>query len=103
MALHPDKLRAAHEELDRLVGTDRLPTIADRPNLPYIDAVIKETMRWHPALPLGMPYPPVSSRLLQWLSACGHVGLARCTAQSDVYEGYTIPKGTIVIPNAWCV
>ncbi len=40
-------------EIDAVVGADRLPTIGDRTRLPYVNAVIKETMRWHPALPLG--------------------------------------------------
>ena len=32
-----------------------------------------------------------------------HTGIARCTSEEDVYEGYTIPKGTIVMPNIWFV
>ena len=32
-----------------------------------------------------------------------HAGIARCTSEDDVYEGYTIPKGTIVMPNVWFV
>lgn len=53
MALNPEKLRIAQEEIDRVVGVDRLPTVNDRARLPYVNAIIKETMRWHPALPLG--------------------------------------------------
>ncbi|KAI0666405.1 cytochrome P450 [Trametes maxima] len=82
MALHPDKLRKAQEEIDRVVGTERMPLISDRPDLPYVDALIKETMRWHPTLPLS---------------------IARSTAAEDVYEGYRIPKGTIVMPNVWAI
>ncbi|TFK80436.1 cytochrome P450 [Polyporus arcularius HHB13444] len=82
MALHPDKLRLAQAEIDAVVGTDRLPTIGDRTHLPYVNAVIKETMRWHPALPLG---------------------IARSVTKDDIYNGYHIPRGTIVIPNVWAV
>ncbi|KAI0743770.1 cytochrome P450 [Daedaleopsis nitida] len=82
MALNPDKQRLAQEEIDRVVGTERLPTINDRPRLPYIAALIKEVMRWNPAVPLG---------------------LARCTTQDDVYEGHFIPKGTSVLTNVWYV
>ncbi|EJF59311.1 cytochrome P450 [Dichomitus squalens LYAD-421 SS1] len=82
MALHPDKLRKAQAELDEIVGTERMPKISDKVNLPYVNAVIKETMRWHPALPLS---------------------IARCTSDDDVYEGYDIPKGTIVMPNVWSI
>ena len=53
MALNRDKQRLAQEEIDRVIGTERLPTIKDRPNLPYVNALIKEVMRWNPAVPLG--------------------------------------------------
>lgn len=53
MALHPETLRKAQAELDLVVGTERMPRIDDRASLPYVDAVIKETLRWHPAVPLG--------------------------------------------------
>ncbi|KAH9929334.1 cytochrome P450 [Fomitopsis serialis] len=45
MVLHPAVYKKAQEELDRVVGNTRLPTLEDRPNLPYIDCVIKETYR----------------------------------------------------------
>lgn len=53
MLLHPDVVRKAHEELDKVVGRDRLPTFQDRPNLPYIECVLKEVLRWNPATPLS--------------------------------------------------
>ncbi len=58
LALHPDKLRKAQTELDEVVGTERMPKISDKASLPYVNALIKETMRWHPALPLSMPPNP---------------------------------------------
>ncbi|KAJ7626268.1 cytochrome P450 [Mycena polygramma] len=82
MALHPDKQRLAQAEIDEIVGYERLPTISDLPNLPYVNAVIKETMRWHPVLPLG---------------------IARRTTEDTTYEGYFIPQNTIVMPNVWAV
>jgi cytochrome P450 len=54
MALNPDKQRLAHEEMDRLIGGGRVPQLSDRHTLPYLEATIKETIRWHPALPLSM-------------------------------------------------
>ena len=53
MQLYPEVQRKAQEEIDRVIGNDRLPTIADRPNLPYIEMVIKELLRWNPVAPLG--------------------------------------------------
>ena len=43
LLLHPEVQKRAHEELDRVVGKN-LPTIKDRPNLPYIDAIFKESL-----------------------------------------------------------
>lgn len=53
MALHPDVQRKAQVQLDEVVGTDRLPEFSDLDSLPYIDAIVKELMRWKPVLPLG--------------------------------------------------
>ncbi|KAG5635497.1 hypothetical protein H0H81_011032 [Sphagnurus paluster] len=53
MALNPDKQALAQAEIDRVVGRERLPVIADRPDLPYLEALIKETLRWYPVVPLG--------------------------------------------------
>jgi hypothetical protein len=51
--LYPDVQRKAQEEIDRVVGDDRLPTFADRELLPYVDALSKEVMRWNVVAPLG--------------------------------------------------
>lgn len=53
MALYPETQTKARAELDRIVGRDRLPCFADRDNLPYLNACVKEVFRWQPALPLG--------------------------------------------------
>jgi cytochrome P450 len=51
--LFPDVQKKAQEELDSVIGRERLPTIDDRSTLPFIDAVCKETLRWRPVTPLG--------------------------------------------------
>ena len=53
MLLSPDVQKKAQGELDSVIGRDRLPTFEDRPGLPYVDAVCKEVLRWHPVLPAG--------------------------------------------------
>ena len=45
MSLYPEVQQRAHKEIDRVIGTDRLPTFADRKNLPYVDAIVKEALR----------------------------------------------------------
>jgi cytochrome P450 len=46
MLHEPEVQKKALEEITRVVGTDRLPTLEDRPHLPYITAIVKETYRW---------------------------------------------------------
>jgi len=53
MVLHPDIQEKAHRLIENVVGTKRLPTFQDRSSLPYIDAILRECLRWHPVLPLG--------------------------------------------------
>ena len=50
-----ERTEKAQQELDRVVGRDRLPTFEDRPTLPYITNVVKETLRWKAVSPLGEP------------------------------------------------
>ena len=102
MALHPETQRRAQEEIDRVIGSERLPTINDRAHLPYVNAVIKETMRWRPAVPMGT-YGSMCSNLGNIDLGFPLLGLARVVAQDDIYEGHFIPKGTIVLPNCWFV
>lgn len=41
---HPRVVRKAHEELDRVIGTSRMPTFGDEKDLPYIRAIVKEVI-----------------------------------------------------------
>ncbi|KAG1879039.1 cytochrome P450 [Suillus subluteus] len=82
MVLYPDIQKRAQAEIDSVIGRDRLPTFEDRASLPYIDAVMRETFRWQPVAPLGVPH---------------------ATSSDDVYDGYFIPKGTIITHNIWSI
>ena len=53
MVEHPRVWKRAQAEIDAVVGTDRLPEFDDRPSLPYVDAIIREVLRWRPVLPLS--------------------------------------------------
>ncbi|KAJ5623806.1 hypothetical protein N7510_000115 [Penicillium lagena] len=80
MMLFPDVQKKAQTEIDTLTGERRLPTISDRKELPYIDAVVKEALRWHTVAPLGVPHK---------------------TDEDDMVDGYLIPKGALLLPNIW--
>jgi len=82
MVLYPDVMLRAQKEIDEVVGRDRLPNFGDYDKLPYIQATVKEVLRWRPVAPLGVP---------------------RRAAESDWYEGHYIPKGALVISNIWAM
>jgi len=73
-------VRKAQEELDRVVGCERLPQISDQEYLPYISALIKELLRWSCPIPIGAP---------------------KRVREDDVYKGYFIPAGATIVENVW--
>jgi cytochrome P450 len=54
MVLYPEVQKKAQAELDNVVGEDRLPQFDDRPDLPYLEAIVKEVFRWIPVAPTGL-------------------------------------------------
>ena len=54
MALYPEIQARARAEVDAVVGRERLPTVEDVPHLPYVNATVKEILRWSPVAPMGM-------------------------------------------------
>jgi hypothetical protein len=54
MILFPHVAKKAQNELDVVVGLDRLPSFEDRPHLPYVNALVKELLRWNSVTPLGV-------------------------------------------------
>ncbi|UMM32552.1 hypothetical protein L5515_006298 [Caenorhabditis briggsae] len=65
-----------HQELDRIIGSDRLITTADKNDLPYLNAYINESQRFTNLVPLNVPHP---------------------TSRDTVINCYSIPKGTGVV------
>ena len=53
MVLHPNVVKRAQDEIDRVVGKERLPSFRDREKLPYINALVKEVLRWDAVGPTG--------------------------------------------------
>ena len=60
MSLYPDIQKKAQEEVDRVVGPRRLPNFEDYDRLVYVKAIILETLRWLPVLPMGVQVDAVS-------------------------------------------
>jgi cytochrome P450 len=56
LALYPEVQKKAQAEIDAVIGPNRLPDFEDRSSLPYINAMVKELMRWHLVAPLGRSF-----------------------------------------------
>ncbi|XP_058004286.1 cytochrome P450 93B16-like [Hevea brasiliensis] len=77
----PEVLEKAREEINRVVGNGRIAQESDNPNLPYIQAILKETFRLHPPIPM----------------------VARKSIQDCKINGYTIPANTLLFVNMWSI
>ncbi|TCD68006.1 hypothetical protein EIP91_011675 [Steccherinum ochraceum] len=81
MTLNSEVQFRAQEELDRVIGSGRLPTYGDRDGLPYVMAVMTEVLRWHTPLPC----------------------VYRTSTKDDVYEGCFVAKGSTLLVNLWAM
>ncbi|KAF5360049.1 hypothetical protein D9758_007624 [Tetrapyrgos nigripes] len=100
MALNPHVQHKAQEEIDQILGNDRLPNFEDRPSLPYIEAIYREVLRWCPIIPLcesSLCFKLIHRQLTLI------PGLPHYSTEDDVYNGYYIPKGTTLYPNIWAM
>ena len=79
MTTRLDIQQRAQQELDR-VCPNRLATLSDRPQLPFVESVIMEVLRYHPASPTGVPHR---------------------SEKEDTFEGKRIPAGSIMLYNIW--
>ncbi|KAK1230180.1 hypothetical protein PQX77_006724 [Marasmius sp. AFHP31] len=82
MVVFPEVQVRAQKELDQVVGPSRLPDFEDRENLPFLNAVLSETLRWNPVTPMSVPH---------------------CVVNDDVYDGYLIPGGATIVANVWAI
>ncbi|TFA97527.1 O-methylsterigmatocystin oxidoreductase [Trichoderma ghanense] len=80
MTMFPEVQRKAQEEIDRVTGGTRLPVLADREQMPYIEALVTEALRWCTIVPMGVPH---------------------ALAEDVTYGGYDLPKGAYLLPAAW--
>ena len=100
MVLYPEVQKKAQAEIDAIVGKNRLPDFHDRPSLPYINAVIKESSRWNLVVPLGR-LPSVI--VIVGIILTSSEGIPHMSTIDDEYNGFYIPRGTIILGNAWLV
>ena len=82
LSLNPDVVKKAQAELEAVVGPHRLPNPKDQESLPYVNAIVLESLRWHVVVPLAVPHR---------------------TIEDDEFHGYFIPAGTNILPNSWHV
>ena len=78
---HPEVLRKAQKEIDEVVGKSRLAEESDCPRLQYLQAIIKETFRLHPPIPM----------------------ISRKSIQECKINGYTIPANSLLFVNIWAI
>ncbi|XP_038059930.1 cytochrome P450 2J6-like [Patiria miniata] len=82
MAVYPDIQQRVQAEIDAVVGRNRLPRMADKPELNFTRAVIWEVQRMTIVAPLGIPH---------------------AAASDTQFHGFMIPKGSLLVPNLWAV
>ncbi|XP_076918898.1 cytochrome P450 93A3-like [Bidens hawaiensis] len=76
---HPNIMKKAVEEIDQVIGKNRLIQESDIPNLPFLQAIVKESLRLHPTIPL----------------------IPRSSTQDCTVGGYHIPANTTTLVNVW--
>ncbi|KAI9742375.1 MAG: hypothetical protein M1818_003908 [Claussenomyces sp. TS43310] len=72
----------ARAEIDKVCGSDRSPDWSDFKDIPYINCIVKEGMRWRPVISSGLPHQNI---------------------EEDYYEGMLIPKGSTIFLPVWAL
>ncbi|XP_054635847.1 cytochrome P450 2U1 isoform X2 [Dunckerocampus dactyliophorus] len=80
MVVHTDVQKKVQAELDKVVGRHRVPSLTDRGRLPFTEATIMEVQRLTSVVPLGIPH---------------------MASRTTDFRGFTIPQGTVILPNLW--
>ncbi|KAJ7729932.1 cytochrome P450 [Mycena metata] len=80
MTTYPEVQKKAQKELDEVLQHTRLPSFDD--SFPYVEAIVRECLRWRPVLPLGVSH---------------------AATETSTYKGYVIPAGAVIIPNTWAI
>ncbi|KAF8161669.1 cytochrome P450 [Crassisporium funariophilum] len=79
---NPQVVEKAQHELDSVLGNACMPDFEDVNSLPYITAIVKESLRWRAVIPFGIPH---------------------FLAVEDEYKGYRLPAGSMIVANSWAM
>jgi hypothetical protein len=101
MMLHPEVQRKGHEEISRVCDPSQLPSYDDAHSLPYVTAIALEVLRWSVAVPNGIY--PLSICVSEGLTRTYFAGVPHYVHTDDIYNGYLIPRQSMVIANSWSV
>lgn len=82
MVRNPEVQRKAQEEIDRVIGSERLPNADDRDSLLYVSALVQEVMRWFPIVPANTTH---------------------AVDEEFHYNGYRFPKGSYITVSNWAI
>uniref|UniRef100_A0A7N0RDD7 Cytochrome P450 n=1 Tax=Kalanchoe fedtschenkoi TaxID=63787 RepID=A0A7N0RDD7_KALFE len=82
LLLHPQAMKLVQHELTEVVGLNHHVAESHLPKLKYLHAVVKETLRLHPAFPLLIPRRP---------------------SQDTEVGGFRVPKGATTFVNVWAI
>ncbi|XP_045393397.1 cytochrome P450 2U1 isoform X3 [Lemur catta] len=152
MSLNPSVQEKVHEEIARVIGPKRAPSLTDKAQMPYTEATIMEVQRLSAVVPLAIPHRALEETALCWpereaqgmsepsavpwelgprsgsaqgsgphgipadgrtttlrfqsaVSAEKHSRADKGTSSPlpGVLQGFTIPKGTMILPNLWSI
>ncbi|KAF5626819.1 oxidoreductase [Fusarium tjaetaba] len=82
LAKYPKFQEKARVEIDAVCGTERAPVFSDFAKMPYVNAIVKEGLRWRPTSDLGLPHT---------------------VTKDDYYDGMLIPKGSTIFVGVWAM
>ncbi len=82
MMLHPEVQTRVQQEIDAVVGRNRMPKLSNKQDMPYTEAVILELQRIGNIVPLGVPHR---------------------ASRDTPFRGYTLPKDCFIISNQWAL
>ncbi|EMT63005.1 Vitamin D 25-hydroxylase [Fusarium odoratissimum] len=82
LAKYPQFQEKARVEIDAVCGTERAPVFSDFQKMPYVNAIVKEGLRWRPTSDLGLPHT---------------------VTKDDYYDGMLIPKGSTIFVGVWAM